>query len=58
MVSGCPYKISVRSKAEIDLVKVTGDDLNGGIAGQELKVYVDASAAGSGTTSQSRLGFK
>ncbi|XP_041356367.1 filamin-A-like [Gigantopelta aegis] len=56
MVPWCPYKISVRSRGEIGLVKVTGEDLNGGITGQELKVYVDASAAGSGELTATCVG--
>ena len=36
------------AKGDANKVKVTGEGLNGGIAGHELKVFVDTSATGPG----------
>nr|KAG5708293.1 hypothetical protein BaRGS_021227 [Batillaria attramentaria] len=51
LVPGCPHKISVTSKGDVSKVKVTGEGLKGGIAGYELRVFVDTHEAGPGEIS-------
>ncbi|KAK7089925.1 filamin-A-like isoform X2 [Littorina saxatilis] len=62
LVPGCPHKVTVTAKGDISKVKVSGEGLKGGIAGHELKVFVDTKEAGPGeitaTCSSHRQGAK
>ncbi|XP_076454287.1 filamin-A-like [Babylonia areolata] len=62
LVPGCPHKVTVTSKGDVSKVKVTGEGLKGGIAGSELRVFVDTKEAGPGevtaTCSNHRQGAK
>ena len=48
LVPGCPHKVTVTSKGDVSKVKVTGEGLKGGIAGSEMRVFVDTKDAGPG----------
>lgn len=48
LVPGCPHKVTVTSKGDVTKVTVSGEGLRGGIAGHELKVFVDTKEAGPG----------
>ncbi|XP_067668452.1 filamin-A-like isoform X2 [Haliotis asinina] len=48
LVPGCPFKITVTPKGDVSKVKVTGEGLRGGIAGQELTFLVNTKEAGPG----------
>ena len=51
LVPGCPHKVTVTAKGDVSKVRVTGEGLKGGIAGHELKVFVDTKEAGPGKDS-------
>lgn len=55
LVPGCPHKVSITAKGDVSKVKVFGEGLKGGIAGYELKVFVDTREAGPGKASVSLL---
>ncbi|XP_012941870.1 filamin-B isoform X2 [Aplysia californica] len=48
MLQRCPIKVNIFAKGDAKKVTVSGEGLNGGIAGHELKVFVDTTAAGPG----------
>lgn len=48
LVRGCPAKVNVSTNADASKVICTGDGLQGGMVGKDLKTFIDTRKAGSG----------